>query len=74
MIYVPKGFGHSFFTLEDNTEALYLVTEFYSPQHERTARWDDPFFDIKWPYSPSEMSEKDKNASLFDENYHLEEL
>jgi len=74
MMYVPKGFGHSFFTLEDNTEALYLVTEFYSPLHERTARWDDPFFDIKWPHSPSEMSEKDKNASLFDENYHLEKL
>ncbi len=71
IMYVPKGFGHSFITLEDNTEALYLVTEFYSPEHERTARWDDPLFNIHWPVSPTEISEKDKNAKIFDENYHL---
>ena len=71
MLYVPKGFGHSFITLEDDTEAFYLVTEFYSPEHERTARWDDPAFNIKWPLSPTEISDKDKNASFFDESYHL---
>ena len=70
-MYVPKGFGHSFITLEDNTESMYLVTEFYSPEFERTARWDDPFFNIKWPEKPTAMSDKDKNAKKFDKNYHL---
>ena len=71
LMYVPKGFGHSFITLEENTESMYLVTELYSPKYERTARWDDPFFNIKWPISPTVISEKDKNAKIFDENYHL---
>ena len=71
MMYVPKGFGHSFITLENNTEAFYMVTEFYSPEHERTARWDDPLFIIKWPIGPAEISDKDQSAKPFDESYHL---
>ena len=52
MMYVPKGFGHAFLTLEDDTEALYLVSEFYSPEHERGLRWDDPLIAIQWPFQP----------------------
>ncbi len=71
MLYVPKGFGHSFITLEDNTEVTYLVTEVYEPEFERTARWNDPAFKIDWPMSPISISEKDKNARDFDRAYHL---
>ena len=31
MMYVPKGFAHGFITLADDTEAYYLVDEFYAP-------------------------------------------
>ena len=31
MMYVPKGFGHGFITLADDTEAFYFVDEFYAP-------------------------------------------
>ncbi|AMV40847.1 dTDP-4-dehydrorhamnose 3,5-epimerase (plasmid) [Planctomyces sp. SH-PL62] len=44
MMYVPKGFGHGFITLADDTEAFYFVDEFYSPAHERGVRWNDPKF------------------------------
>ena len=64
MLYVPKGFGHSFVTLEDNTEVTYLVTEVYEPDFERTARWNDPAFKIDWPMAPTSMSEKDKMLGL----------
>lgn len=65
MMYVPKGFGHAFLTLEDDTEALYMVSEYYSPEHERGVRWDDPSIHIKWPFEPLIISEKDEKHPLF---------
>jgi dTDP-4-dehydrorhamnose 3,5-epimerase len=60
MMYVPKGCAHGFLTLEDNTEVLYLVSAFYAPESERGVRYDDPRFGIRWPFSPTEMSDKDR--------------
>ena len=71
MMYVPKGFGHGFITLRENTEALYLVTEFYAPEYERGIRWNDPYFNIEWPMQPIVISDKDQNHPGFNEAYHL---
>jgi dTDP-4-dehydrorhamnose 3,5-epimerase len=71
MLYVPKGFAHGFITLQDYTEAFYLVTEYYSQNHERGIRWNDPKFNIIWPIEPTIISEKDKNFPDFDPNIHL---
>ena len=70
-MYVPKGFGHGFITLRENTEALYLVTEFYAPEYERGIRWNDPYFNIEWPMQPIVISDKDQNHPGFNEAYHL---
>lgn len=67
MIYVPEGFAHGFKTLENNTTVYYLVSEFYAPEYERGVRWDDPMFDITWPYAaPIVISERDKSYEDFD--------
>ena len=71
MLYVPKGFAHGFITLEDATEALYFVDEFYAPELERGIRWDDPRFGIEWPIEPEVLSEKDRNHRDFDSDHHL---
>ncbi len=71
MLYVPKGFAHSFLTLEDATEVIYLVDEFYSPDHERGIRWNDPEFGIQWPIDPVLISEKDRSYPDFDAAHHL---
>lgn len=71
MLYVPKGFAHGFITLTDNTEALYLVTEFYAASQERGIRYNDPYFDIRWPITPVVVSEKDQHHPDFNEAYHL---
>ena len=61
-LYVPKGFAHGFQTLEDDTETLYLISEFYAPQAERGLRWNDPAFGIQWP-DPEHAILSDKDAS-----------
>jgi dTDP-4-dehydrorhamnose 3,5-epimerase len=60
MLYVPEGCAHGFLTLEDDTEALYLTTSYWSPEHERGVRWDDPAFGIDWPFEPTVLSDKDR--------------
>lgn len=70
MMYVPKGFAHGFLTLSHDTEALYFVDEFYSPEHERGVRWNDPEFNISWPAEPVVLSDKDRNHRSFDPSWH----
>ncbi len=71
MMYVPKGCAHGFLTLEPDTEAIYLVDEFYAPDAERGVRWDDPRFKIEWPREPVVLSDKDRNHPDFDPETHL---
>jgi len=51
MLYVPEGFAHGYQTLVDNTEVLYQMSEFYSPEDARIVGWNDPMFGIEWPVS-----------------------
>ena len=71
MLYVPKGCAHGFITLEDDTEILYLVDQYYAPQAERTVRWNDPRFSIGWPLEPTLVSDKDASAPDFDLEHHV---
>jgi len=60
-LYVPEGFGHGYLTLEDNSEVFYQVSQFYSPEHEKGVRWNDPAFGIEWPDMDEYLiSEKDQ--------------
>lgn len=65
MFLVPKGCGHAFQTLSPNCLIEYFVTEYYSPEQERGALWNDPFFKIDWPIKRATLSEKDKKWPPF---------
>ena len=56
---IPEGFAHGFQSLEDNSEIMYLVTEFYSPDAEAGLRFSDPTLAIDWPLEITDTSAKD---------------
>ncbi|HTV54943.1 MAG TPA: dTDP-4-dehydrorhamnose 3,5-epimerase [Terriglobia bacterium] len=66
IMYAPEGCAHGFLTLEDNTEALYLISEFYHPESARGVRWNDPAFRINWPGKVEVISERDRSYPNFE--------
>lgn len=66
-LYVPPGFAHGFQTLEDGTEVLYFISEFYVPVAGRGFRWDDPDVGIDWPLPVTALSDKDRGLPSFRE-------
>lgn len=67
MLYVPQGFAHGFQTLTDDTEVLYMISEFYSPAHVAGIVWDDPTLAIAWPPADRIISERDRQLPRFSE-------
>lgn len=60
-VLVPQGCAHGYLTLSDGAEMLYLVNASYQPGAEGGLRWNDPSFDLKWPFEPELISDKDRN-------------
>lgn len=65
MLYIPEGFAHGFLTLTDDVEVFYQMSEYYSAEHARSVRWNDPAFGIQWPGEVLVISERDRSLPDF---------
>jgi dTDP-4-dehydrorhamnose 3,5-epimerase len=64
-LWIPPGFAHGFLVLSDWAEVVYKASGFYSTEHDRSIRWDDPQVGIEWPIDTEPLlSEKDSSAPL----------
>jgi dTDP-4-dehydrorhamnose 3,5-epimerase len=64
-LWIPPGFAHGFYVLSESADLLYKCTEYYSPDDDRSLRWDDPEVAIEWPLlkgAPPLLSARDTAA------------
>ena len=67
MLWVPPGFAHGFLTLSREAILQYKVTNYYSPENEKTLDAFDRKIAIKWPLPKNKIlrSNKDENPNFF---------
>ncbi|WP_274585557.1 dTDP-4-dehydrorhamnose 3,5-epimerase [Neisseria leonii] len=62
-LWVPPGFAHGFYALEDETELVYKCTDYYCPQAEHSLLWNDAAIGIGWPLQGEPvLSAKDRSG------------
>lgn len=63
MLLIPKGCGHGFQSLEDDSVLNYKVDQYFTPNADSGVRYNDKAFNIDWPIKENiTISEKDANA------------
>jgi dTDP-4-dehydrorhamnose 3,5-epimerase len=62
--FIPRGFGHAFLTLTDDSEFVYKADNYYDAESDRSIRYDDPEISVVWPLTDLILSEKDRDAPL----------
>jgi dTDP-4-dehydrorhamnose 3,5-epimerase len=68
-ILIPEGFAHGFQTLSDNCKLLYLHTATYVPEAEAGIRPNDPYLEISWPLEFCNISKRDSEHPLLDDEF-----
>jgi dTDP-4-dehydrorhamnose 3,5-epimerase len=69
-LWVPPGFAHGLLVTSDTADFQYKCTDIYSPEHERSIRWNDPTLKVNWEVAnPGDLllSGKDKGAQSLEQ-------
>ncbi len=75
-LWIPPGFAHGFYALSPTVDLLYKVTDYYSPEWDRTLLWNDPQINVVWPLLPGQipvLSAKDAQGKPFSQAEVFEE-
>ena len=69
-LFVPRGFAHGYYVLEDNTIFSYKCDNYYHREAEGGIHFADPNLAIDWPFQNSEpiVSEKDHRLPYLGEH------
>ena len=60
MFWVPPGFAHGFYTLSEEADVLYKVTDYWAPEVDRGIRWNCPEVAVQWPDARPLVAAKDE--------------
>lgn len=63
-IFIPKGFGHVFISLEDKTKNVMRYDEPFDSRYSRQIAYNDPEIRIEYPISNPILAPHDMNAPL----------
>lgn len=67
LLFVPEGFAHGFYALED-CELQYQVSNTFDSELDAAIAWNDPEIGVEWPVEGDPiLSEKDQNAPTLKE-------
>jgi len=69
MVFCPAGCAHGYQALTDGAEVIYQASAFYSSEHERQVRYDDPKLGIDWPIQKPILSPKDAATPLLTDDF-----
>lgn len=70
-IYIPKGFGHAFISLEDDTRNVMRFDERFDPHYSRQIAYNDPQIGILYPINTPILAPHDINAPILENRYQL---
>ena len=66
-LFIPEGFAHGFYTLQDQTIVHYKCTNYYDQNSEICLNAFDASASIQWPEGEKILSQKDKDGQSLEE-------
>ena len=61
-IYIPKGFGHAFLSLEDNSDVVMRIDNYFQQEYRRGIAWNDTDLSIYFPIDNPILAQHDIEA------------
>ena len=62
---IPPNCPNAFLTLKNDTIIQYYMGDYFEPKKNSGIRFNDGFFNIKWPSKPKIINKRDKNFPDF---------
>ena len=66
-LYIPSGFAHAYFLIENENIIYYKLDNYYNPKFESGIIYNEPSLKLKWPTTKMKISKKDKNLLTISE-------
>jgi len=58
-LHVPAGCANAFLTTTANTVVHYYMGDYFKPESYSGFRYNDPYFNVRWPHAVAVISDRD---------------